>query len=96
MSQNQAGGNEVRPTIAEWRATFAATQAGRFWPFVFLLIAVTVFLVGTPKPAVSTRSFFAALSLMLAVVYWERLGFVRLLARRQEELRRLRADKGTA
>jgi hypothetical protein len=96
MSQNQAGGNEVRPTIAEWWATFAATQAGRFWPFVFLAIAIAVFFVGTSKPTVSTSTFIAALSFMLAVIYWERLGFVRLLARRQGELRRLRAEKGTA
>jgi hypothetical protein len=96
MSQGTTDGSEARPTVAEWWATFAATQAGRFWPFAFLVIAGAVFFFGTSTPAVSIRSFIAALSIMLAVVYWERLGFVRLLARKQDELRRLRADKGTA
>lgn len=72
-----------------WATYVVAHAANAVWPIVFLCVALVLFLVVGDMLA-------GVLFVFLAAVYWERLGFKRLLARRDAEIRRLRSGGGSA
>lgn len=91
---DRATGHEDRPalTYAERWALYVARHAsGPYWsPLVLLAIAVA-FVVMALSRGVPVMWSLVVMWVFLALLYWERSGFKRALARRDTEIERLRS-----
>ena len=83
-------------TFAEKYALFAVRLGTRWTPLFCLALALVSWFALSARPALSPRGFSTWACAGLALLYWERLAFRRLLARRDAELRQMSADKRTA
>ena len=81
------GGQLTRPE--RWAAYAASTAGSPWWSLVLVAMAVVGF-------ALSLDAAFIVLPLFVALLYWERAGFKRLLTRRDAEIERLRSSGGSA
>ena len=96
MGEANTRASEVRLTPSErWAAWAAQHASGVIGTLLALAIAVALLALSAFRDALLLWGL-GVVMLLVALAYWERSGFKRLLARRDEEIEQLRSGERSA